>query len=277
MRGVTTYPGTYAAPRRLAPRAALPAVVTLAAAGALAALAPWNATAFGLGVFALQAVLTLAWLALTEVDGGESAAVVVGLAAAAADVLAVRRHGEGVSANATVVALAFVATLALQLFRTHRERTAEALAGTISGVVLVVFAAHLLATNAKSGAAVAATGLLCAAAALVAGRAGDLAFSRPALAPGSTRGVAGFVAGVGVATGLGAVLGGAYAPLSPASGALLGLASGVAAAVADLAVDLVAADAADERRTAALRPLSVLLPLAVAAPVAYAAARLLIG
>jgi hypothetical protein len=277
MRGVTTFPEAYGAPRRLLPREALPAVVTLLAAGLLAGAAAWNNTALGLALFAVQAVVTLAWLALNDVDGGESAAVLVGLAAAAADVLAVRRQGEDVAAAAGVVGLAFVAALALQLFRTGRQRTAEALAGTISAVVLAVFAAHLLATSAKTGAAVVATGVLCAAAALVAGRAGDAFSIRPALAAGARRGAPGFALGAVAGAGLGAVLGGAWSPLSVASGTALGAATAIAAALADLAIDLVAADAIDDRRAAALRPLSVLLPLVVAAPVAYAAARLLIG
>jgi hypothetical protein len=275
---VTTY-GTaaYGAPRRLVPREALPALGTLGAAAVLAGAAAWNNTALGLVLLGAQALVALAWLAATDVDGAEAATVVVVASAAAADLLAVRRHGEDVAGAVTVVALAFVVSLAVALFRTHRQRVADSLAGTVSAVVLVVLAAHLLATSAKTGRAVVATGVLCAATALVAGRAGDVAAVRPALAPGARRGLLGLVAGVAAAAVLGAVLGGAWAPLSAASGTVLGAVSGLAAAVADLALDLMAADAVDDRRAAALRPLTVLLPLVVAAPVAYAAARLLIG
>jgi hypothetical protein len=262
---------------RLLPRDAVPAVGTLAVAGALATAAAFGNTAFGIALLGVQALVTLAWLALTEVDGAEGAAGIVLLGAAAADVLAVRNDGEGISGTVAVVALAFVASLALQLFRKHRARTADALAGTVSAVVLAVFAAHLLAAGAKTSAGLAAAALLCPAAAVVAGRASDLVSINPVLVAGARRGWLGLLAGIVASGALGAVLGVVWAPLSGASGTVLGVATGLAAVVADLALDLVATDAFDARRTAALRPLRMLLPLVVAAPVAYAAARLLIG
>jgi hypothetical protein len=268
----------YGAPaRRLFPRDAIPALASLVAAGVLAGAAAAGHTVLGLVLLLVQAVVMLAWLAYTEVDGAEASAVIVFLGAAAADLLAVRRHGEGVAGAVTVVALALPALLALHLFRPHRQRTAEALAGTISCVVLVVLGAHLLATSARTGRAVAATAVLCAAAALVAGRAGDLLAVRPALVPHSGRGALGLLLALAASAGLGAVLGGAWAPLSVASGTVVGVATGAAAAIADLALALAAGETLDERRTAALRPLTILLPLVVAAPVAYTAARLLVG
>jgi hypothetical protein len=262
---------------RLAPRELVPAAGTVVVAGGLATAAAFGHTAFGITLLAVQALVTLAWLALAEVDGAEGATAIVLLGAAAADVLAVRRDGEGIAGTVAVVALAFVASLALQLFRRHRARTTDALAGTVSAVVLAVFAAHLLAAYAKTSAGLAAAAVLCPAAAVAAGRAADLVSLRPLLVRGSRRGLPGLVAAVVAAGALGAVLGVAWAPLSAASGTVLGVATGLAAVVADLAVDLVAADTYDARRVAALRPLGMLLPLVVAAPVAYAAARLLIG
>jgi len=119
--------------------------------------------------------------------------------------------------------------------------------------------------------------MLCAGAAVVAGRAGDAILLRPALVHGAKRGALGLVLAVLASAGLGALLGVTWAPLSAASGTALGAACGVAAVVADLATDLAEDDALDERRRSALRPLAMLLPLVVAAPVAYAAARLLVG
>jgi hypothetical protein len=262
----------------LPPRAALPAAVSLAVAAVLAGTAAAGNTAFGVALLLAQAVVTLAWLALTEVDGAQGATVIVLAGALAADLLAVRREGADLAGAVSVVALAFVASLAFQLFRPHRQRVVEALAGTVSAVVLVVFAAHLLAASAKTGWAVAATGLLCAAAALVGGRAGDVLLVRPRLLPTARRGWLGLLLGLAAGAGLGALLGGLWAPLSAGSGALVGAAAAVAAAAADLGVDLVDADVArDRRRSDALRPLAILLPLVVAAPVAYAAARLLVG
>lgn len=259
-------------------RTALPALVSLSVACVLAGTAAIGNTALGLALLLAQAVVVLAWLAVTDVQGAEGATLVAVGGAAAADVLAVRHQGEGVANAVAVVAVAFVAALALQLARANRERVVESLAGTMAAVALGVFAAHLLATSAKTGWAAAATGLLCAAAALVAGRAGDVVAPRPRLAAGATRGWAGLLLATGAGAGLGAVLGGVWAPLSAASGAALGTATALAAAAADLAVDLIDADVeGDERRASALRALAVLLPLVVAAPVAYASARLLVG
>jgi hypothetical protein len=262
---------------RLLPRDTVPAAGTLVAAAALAAAAAFGGTVLGIALLGVQALVTLAWLALTEVDGAGGAAGIVLLGAGAADILAVRHDGEGLSGTVAVVALAFVAALALQLFRKDRARTADSLAGTVSAVVLAVFAAHLLAAGAKTSPGLAAAAVLCPAVAVAAGRAADLVSIRPALVDGARRGWLGLLAGVVASGALGAVLGVVWAPLSAASGTVLGVATGLAAAVADLALDLVAADAFDARRAAALRPLAMLLPLVVAAPVAYAAARLLIG
>jgi hypothetical protein len=264
-------------PARLDLRDTVPVLGTVAAAAVLAGAAALGHTVLGLTVLAVQVLVALAWLALTEVDGAEGATVVVLLGEAAADVLAVRRGGEGVSGATGVVALAFVASLAFQLLRPHRQRVVDALAGTVSGVVLVVFASHLLAASAKTGWAVAATGVLCAAAAVLGGRVGDVVALHPVLTHGARRGLLGLGLAIAVASGLGALLGVAWAPLSTPSGLALGAASGLAAYVADLALDLAVAEPLDPRRVAALRPLGVLLPLVVAAPVAYAAARLLVG
>ena len=261
----------------LALRSVLPAVVSLAVAAVLAGTAAMGHTAFGLALLLVQALVTLAWLAMTDVDGAEGATTVVLLGAAAADLLAVRHRGEDIASAVVVVALVFVASLALQLVRKNRRRVVEALAGTVSAAVLAVFAAHLLAASAKTGWAVAATGVLCAAGGLVVGRLGDALVLAPRLVRGAQRGWVGLILGVAAGGGLGAVLGGVWAPLSAASGSVLGVCAALAAAAADLGVDLMDADATDERRVGALRPLAVLLPLVVAAPVAYAAARLLVG
>ena len=261
----------------LTPRAALPALLSLAAAMMLAGAAALGHTALGLVVLLVQVVVTLAWLALTEVHGAQVATLIAVGSGAVANVLAVRRDGDDVAATVGVVALAFVASLAHQLARRDRERVVEALAGTISAVVFAVLAAHLLAASAKTDWTVAATAMLCAAVALVAGRAGDVLTIRPRLAAGARRGWAGLLFGFAAATLAGAALGGVWAPLSAASGTVLGATTGLAAAAADLAVDLMDADATDERRAGALRALAMLLPLVVAAPVAYAAARLLVG
>ena len=272
-RGVATY-GSYSA---LPVPAAVPALLTAGAAVVLAAAAAAGNTALGLAILVVQGLVTLAWLAVTDVDGAEGALVIVALGAVAANVLAVRRDGEDIAGAVSIVAVAFVASLALQLFRKDRQRVVEALGGTVSAVVLVVLAAHLLAASTKTGWAVAATAMLCAASALLAGRGGDLLTLRPRLVTGARRGWAGLLFGFGAATLLGSLLGGLWAPLSAGAGTVVGATTGLAAIATDLAVELMEPDAVDERRAGALRPLAVLLPLVVAAPVAYAAARLLVG
>lgn len=271
-------PGAHALDHPLAPRDALPALLSLTAAALLAAAAAIGNTALGLTLLLAQAVVTLAWLALTEVDGAEGTTLIVLAGAAAADVLAVRRHGEDIAGAVSVVALVFVAAVAFHLFRPHRRRVVEALTGAVSACVLTVLGAHLLAASAKTGWSVAATAMLCAATALVAGRVGDVLVLRPRLVHAARRGWLGLVLAVAAGTGLGAALGADWAPLSVKSGAVVGACTALAAAAADLAVDLMDADASREpRRSDALRPLAILVPLLVAAPVAYAATRLLVG
>ncbi|HEV2890735.1 MAG TPA: hypothetical protein VGX28_10195 [Frankiaceae bacterium] len=270
---------TYDAPaaRRLVPAEVAPAIGTLAVAGVLSGLAAVGNGAFGAGLLAAQAVVVLAWLAVTDVDGAEGATVVAVGAALAADLLSVRRGGADLASNVGVLGVAFVLSLALQLARPHRQRVTDSLAGTMTAVVLAVFVAHLLATSALKDWTVAATGLLCAAAALVAGRVGDSLTVTPRLVDGARRGALGLLLALVAAAVLGSVLGGAWAPLSARSGIAVGVAAAVAAIAADLAIDLAHAEAGDERRRSALTPLAVLLPLVAAAPVTYAAARLLIG
>lgn len=272
---MTTYDAGPA--RRLVPADVAPSLLTLAAAAALSGAAAAGNGLLGAALLVAQVVVVLAWLALADVDGAEGAAVIGVAAAVAADLLAVRRHGDDVASTVGVLALAFVASLAWQLARPGRQRTTDSLAGTTTSVVLVVFAAHLLAASARTDWTVPATGLLCAAVAVVAGRVGDAVAVRPALANGARRGVLGLVLGLAAAAVLGSILGGAWAPLSARSGVAVGLAAAVAAVAADLATDLARADTSDGRRLSALAPLSALLPLVAAAPVTYAAARLLIG
>ncbi|HEX8004604.1 MAG TPA: hypothetical protein VF519_18110 [Mycobacteriales bacterium] len=270
---------TYDVPRarRLVPADAAPALGALATAGVLSGLAAAGNGAFGAGLLVAQVAVVLAWLALADVDGAEGATVIAAGAALVADLFAVRRHGDDVAATVGVIGVAFVVSLLFQLARPHRQRVTDSLAGTATAVVLVAFAAHLLATSARTDWTVAATGLLCAGAALVTGRVGDSVELRPALARGARRGALGLVLAIVASAVLGSILGGAWAPLSARSGIAVGVAAAVAAVAADLAVDVAHGDTNDQRRLSALTPLAVLLPLVAAAPVTYAAARLLIG
>lgn len=263
---------------RPAARVLAPGVASACCAALLAGMAvagPWPLFAV---VLLIQVVTGLAWLAATEVPGSLGAAVVITAAAAGMDVLAVRRGHTGVEATAAVIALAFIAAVAYQLIRRARSRVTESLAVTMAGVVVAVLLSHLLVLQAtRNGESLTAVALLSIAAAQLVGRAVDAVGVRARLVPGAGRGWLALLAGSAAGTLTGALLGRSTDPLSTGSGAALGLAVALAAAAADLAVDVTAGDEIDERRRAALRPLSTCLPVMAAAPVAYAATRLLVG
>ncbi|MBV9098998.1 MAG: Gfo/Idh/MocA family oxidoreductase, partial [Frankiaceae bacterium] len=115
--------------------------------------------------------------------------------------------------------------------------------------------------------------------ALAVGRLADLATTRPAVAPGSRRGLLGVVAGIAAAVGVGAAYGSGASELGSGVGLRLAVIAAVLAVIADIAVDAVLAQAPppDERRLSALTPLGVLLPVVLAGPVAYVAGRILLG
>ncbi len=241
----------------------------LAGAGvgvALAVLALPGAAPLLVGLLALQVLLGAAVLAVLGTPGRGGALVVVGAAAATGAVLAGTGDGR-VDALAGVAALALVASLLHQLSRrTGRTQVTASLAGTLLAVVLVLSAACLGALRAGEGSrAVTVAALLAVAVALPALQVRRS--SNPALglllAPGAGAVVAGVVALV-AGTRVGAAL-------------LLGLAAGVAVVLADRALTAATAELGEPRtgrRTAALRPLSVLLPYALLGPAGLLLGRL---
>ncbi|GAC1445742.1 MAG: hypothetical protein NVSMB55_28300 [Mycobacteriales bacterium] len=248
---------------------------------ALAALATVSAPVLGIGVFVVQLVLVLSFLALVDAPGDGGAFLVAAVAAGAADAVVLTHHGR-VSGLAGVIGLGLVASLVHQLTRRGRTRVTESLADTLVAVVLGVSAAALLALRMSSGGRQAVLICLAAgAAALLAGRIGDRVLRRPALALGAHRGWPGLILalGAGAAAAVGAA--GRTGPIHGARGALLGLAIAATVAAGDLSVDLGAAELTggrrDARRVSALTPAGLVLPFAALAPVAYIAGRLVLN
>jgi hypothetical protein len=249
-----------------------------ATAGALAGAAVVGTGALLPVLLLVQVIVALAWVAYTDVPTPRATLAILVAGAVVADVLAVRDAGRGTAATVGVLAASFGAAVGVSLADRHRTRVSEALAVTVTGALLLVFASHLLGAAAgRRGGVLAAVALTSVGVALAVARLLDAAVGGPAAVPQSGRGLAGAVAGVGAAAVVGLVLGGAHAPLSRISGLVLCTAAGVAALVGDLAVELGTHAAVEERSLGAARPLTALVPLCVAAPVVYALARLLVA
>jgi hypothetical protein len=249
-------------------------------AAALAGLALLGTAPLGAGVFLVQVVIALAWLAALDTRGSVGAFAIAVVAAAVIDVVVADNSTADIGRAAPVVGIAVVVSLAHQLARRERRGVTLSLAGTVSAVTFGWCAASYVALRGEgSGQDAVAAALFGAGVALAVGRVLDLVVMHPTVVPGSRRGVFGVILGVFAAVGVGA----AYGAHTPALGASIGIRlaviAAVLAAIADIAVDavLVQAPPTDERPLSALTPLGVLLPVTLAGPVAYVAGRILLG
>ncbi|MDX6216180.1 MAG: hypothetical protein QOG99_1764 [Frankiales bacterium] len=247
--------------------------------GVLLALAYLDENALLGGVALVQVLCVLGFLAVAEAPAAVGVFGIAMAAAVAADVTVVLDDGR-VRYLAGVLGLALVLGLLHQLARRDRSRVTESLADTLVAVTLVTAAAGLAAAaRTPHGTWPLRTALAAAAAALVAGRVGDLVIHRPALAIGSTRAWPGLLLalGTGVAAAVVVAAQDAQDHLATDQAALLGLTAAAAVAATDLLLDLAAAElTSDEtRRVAALRPTSLFVPFALLGPVVLAAVRLL--
>jgi hypothetical protein len=265
-------------------RAALPVVGSGLAAGivaaALAGLALVGTPVLGAGVFVVQVVVALAWLAALDARGSIGAFIIAVAAAGVMDAVIGASEDVSIGQAAPVVGIAFALSLLHQLSRRPRPGVTLSLAGTMSALVFGLCAASYVALlSERGGDEAAAAALLGAGVALAVGRLADLATTRPAVAPGSRRGLLGVVAGVVAAVGVGAAYGSGASAFGTGIGIRLAVIAAVLAVIADIAVDAVLAQAPppDERRLSALTPLGVLLPVVLAGPVAYVAGRILLG
>lgn len=255
-------------------------LVAGAVAAALAGLALIGAAALGAGVFAVQVVIALAWLAAIDAKGSVGGFAIGVATAAAVDIVVGLTTEPDLGQAAPVAGIALVVALLHQLLRRPRRAVTLSLAGTMSGVVLGLCAVCYLALQAEgSGDKADAAALLGAAAALVVARAIDLVLPQPSAFPGSRRGIVGIAAGVAVSLGVGAAYGAVHDGLRTAVAVRIAVIAAVLALIADVAVDAVLTQAPprDERRLSALTPLGALLPVVLVGPVAYVAGRIMLG
>lgn len=249
-------------------------------AAALAGLALLGTAALGAGVFAVQVVVALAWLAALDVRGGGGAFLIAVGAGAVADSVVAASSRPDIGLAAPVAGVALVVSLLHQLSRKPRVGVTASLGGTLSTVLFGLCAAAFVALRVEIGgdkAVVAA--LLGAGVALAVARLVDLAARRPAAVPGSRRGIVGVLFGLGAAVAVGWQYGSTVDALGGSAGLRLGLVAALLALVADIAVDAVlfAAPPADDRARSALPPLGMLLPVVLAGPASYVAGRILLG
>lgn len=259
--------GSWRVPRRVARPApglvsvGVAATVDLVLCIVLASAAAVGRPALAVVLWPVQMLLALGWLTLLGRCGRRAGLAVAGGAAGAADLLFLRHDPEVVGAGGAVVAVGFLAAVALQLADRNRRDVTDVLAAHASAVLLVTGAATLVALRGASSGrhAVIASVLALGVGGLV-GRAISARWPKPGVAPG--RGVFGVVAWVGVGAAVGTVFRGG-------DGLLLGAAVGGAGAFADLVVA-----AADRRHALAL---AATLPFALGAPVAFVLAKVLNG
>lgn len=251
-------------------------IVAIAAAVVVAGAGIAGRPALAVVVLAVQLGAVAGVLLLADAPAFGESLLLAGSAALVADLVSLRDRGAHVGWLVAVIAVALVAAVLLELVRRDRERVVVSLSATVSAVVVAVLVAHLLVVaGPRHGGETVAAALSCTAIALGVGRLTDLAVPRPVAAPGGSRGGVGLVAAVAIGAVAGAAFGVALDPLTPAGGALLGVAAGAAAAAAELASDLASADF--DARPAVAAPLAAVLPIVLTAPVVYGVSRLLIG
>lgn len=251
----------------------------LVAAG-LAGLALLHAGALAAGVFVVQVVVALAWLAALDVPAAGGAFVIVVIASGVMDGLVGSYRLPDIGRAAGVVAVAVIVSLLHQVARRPRVAVTLSFGGTLSALAFAFAAASYIGLRVENGGADAdVAALLGAGVALAAARLTDLAVPRPAPLPGSRRGLVGILVGMGAALLVGWAYGDGQALLGMARGTRLALVAAVIALVADLAVDAVlhAAPPVDARARSGVPPLGILLPVVLAAPAAYVAGRILLG
>lgn len=251
-----------------------------AVAAGLAGLALLHVGALAAGVFVVQVVVALAWLAALDVPAGGGAFVIVVIASGVMDGVVGSYHQPDIGRAAGVAAVAVIVSLLHQIARRPRVAVTLSFGGTLAALAFAVAAASYVGLCAERGGDQAdAAALLGAGVALAAARLTDLAVPRPAPLPGSRRGVVGLFIGIGAALLVGWAYGSGEAVLGTSRGTRLALVAAVIALVADLAVDAVlhAAPPVDARARSGVPPLGILLPVVLAAPAAYVAGRILLG
>ncbi|MBV9292251.1 MAG: hypothetical protein JO222_07365 [Frankiales bacterium] len=248
-------------------------------AGALAGLTVAGVGALAAGLFAVQVVVALAWVAALDVRGGGGAFVILVLTSGVVDGVVAGDRTPDIGQGAGVIGAMVSLALLFQLARRPRVEVTVSFAGIVSGGALALAAASYAALAVESGGDRAVVcALLGCGVALAVGRVADLALPRPAV-PGSRRGIVGLVLGLGSAALVGWAAGSRSSVLTADAAARLAVITALVAVLADLAIDaaLLASPGLDERARSAIPPLGILLPVVVAGPAAYVAGRILLG
>jgi hypothetical protein len=232
-------------------------------------------------VFAVQVVVCLAWLATLDARGSTGAFAIGVAASIACDIVVGVADTPDIGRTALVVALTVLASLIHQLLRRPRRGVTLSIAATLSMAVFASCGASYVALRVEGGGGIAdAAALFGAGVALAVARIVDLVVPRPAVVPGSRRGIVGLLLGLGAAGATGWLYGHAHGDvLGSDHGVRMAIVTALIALLADLAVDAVLSTAPpdEERSVAALTPLGMLLPVVLSGPAAYVAGRILLG
>ncbi|HEX6967400.1 MAG TPA: hypothetical protein VF174_01015 [Micromonosporaceae bacterium] len=244
---------------------------------------PGNRLLFAVAVLGAQMLYTVVW-ALALRPPALWVVVAVGLAAsAAANTAAVLAQVAALAPLGYVAAGGFIASVLGQLVRRgDRQRVTDSLGATMVIVVgTVAFATLIVLSRLPNGGTPAIyVALGATTVALLTAHLLDTVLPRPSLAPQVPRGAFGVVLGAMSGTLVGAVAGGYLAGLTPASGAVIGLAAAATGVLADLAADFGEAGrqmAGEPPTPAPARYVQGPLGgFALAAPLAYAMSALLL-
>jgi hypothetical protein len=266
---------SHAAPlraERQARRTHVSAAMVAVLACAVAVLAPrYGEPGWLAGIGAFQVVLVWAWVMGTAIPGRWGGLLLGAGSAGAADALLRYDRHDGLVPLLAVFGLLFPALLVHQLARgVVRTRVTESLSGVAAGCVAATALACYVELR-QDADAVAAAGLLAAAAAVLAGRVMDALRPEQAFADGIFHGLLG-VAGAAVAGGAVAAVRLRGGPVRLPGSVLLGSGIGVTVGLVAVGAAYLAATVRPRRTPFApltLPVLTVLLPLAVTAPVAY--------
>ena len=252
------------------------AAVAALLTGAVFVGRPLAATA----VVILQVVVAVGWLSLVGTSVGLIDLGIVAGAAVAADVMLLHSRHADPGSIAPVIGVTFVAAIVRQLGRRQRTEVTSALITTASAVALCCAPTVVIPLAlGDTGRAVAASGLLGAAAALVAGALVRLALLS-VLADGTDQAeviadAAAVIVGAAAAVGLSLVVASGVAggrALGAGDACAIGLVTAFAAGVGCVA----AVRGLPAGRVVGLPALAACLPVLVAAPTAYVVGRILL-
>jgi hypothetical protein len=231
-------------------------------------------------VLVIQVAVALGWLSLVGTSVGLIDLGIVGAAAVAADVVLLHSRHAGPGSLAPVIGVTFVAAILRQLGRRQRTEVTSALLTTASAVALCCAPTVVLPLGlGDTGRAIAASGLLAAAAALAVGallRSAVLSVLHDAgsvqIVAGATAAVVAAAAAIGLSLVVASGVAGGRA-LGNGDACAVGLVTALAAGVGCLA----AVRGLPAGRVLGLPALAACLPVLLAVPTAYVVGRIVLS